>query len=248
MGVIVEIGNLVLQRACLECMRWPEDVHVAVNISSTHFRRGDVVKAVQQALATSGLPAKRLEIEITETTLLQDTQSTRSTLETLREMGVCISLDDFGTGYSSLSYLLAFPLDKVKIDRSFLKGVGSSERALTLLRGVARLTSELGMSVVMEGVETEDQLALISAEPGIDDVQGYLFSPAVPSRDVPKLLAPVVAARSDRSQWPGAAQPSPKVVPITSATALGRRRAGKSEAGEEPEIATTGSRAGWPAA
>jgi diguanylate cyclase (GGDEF)-like protein len=242
MGVIVEIGNLVLQRACLECMRWPEDIHVAVNISSTHFRRGDVVKAVQQALATSGLPARRLEIEITETTLLQDTQSSRTTLETLREMGVSISLDDFGTGYSSLSYLLNFPLDRVKIDRSFLKGIGSSERALTLLRGVARLTSELGMSVVMEGVETEDQLELIAAEPGIDEVQGYLFSPAVPSREVPRLLAPGVATRSDRGQWPSTAPSDSKVVPITSAAALGRRRSNKSDEDDEADIVTTGTR------
>jgi diguanylate cyclase (GGDEF)-like protein len=242
MGIIVEIGNQVLQKACIECMKWPEDIHVAVNISSTHFKRGDVVKAVQSALALSDLPAKRLEIEITETTLLQNTQSTRSTLEVLRDMGVRISLDDFGTGYSSLSYLLNFPLDRVKIDRSFLKGIGTSERALTLLRGVARLTSELGMSVVMEGVETEDQLALISAEPGVDDVQGYLFSPAVPSRDVPRLLAPAIAARSDRSQWPGAA--GSKVVPITSAAALSRRRQGKGDEAETAEAITPGTRTG----
>jgi predicted signal transduction protein with EAL and GGDEF domain len=143
-----------------------------------------------------------------------------------------------------LSYLLNFPLDRVKIDRSFLKGVGTSERALTLLRGVARLTSELGMSVVMEGVETEDQLALISAEPGIDDVQGYLFSPAVPSREVPRLLAPGIATRSDKSKWPGATAQDPKVVPITSATALGRRRQGKGEDAEPSEPMASGTRNG----
>ncbi len=242
MGVIVEIGNLVLQKACLECLKWPGDIHVAVNISSTQFKRSDVAKAVQHALAISGLPPSRLEVEITETTLLQDTQSTRLTLESLREMGVCISLDDFGTGYSSLSYLLNFPLDKVKIDRSVLKGIGSSERSLTLLRGVARLTSELGMSVVMEGVETEEQLRLISAEPGVDHVQGYLFSPAVPSRDVPKLLAPGVATRSDKSQWPGNAPASDsKIVPITSAGSLGRRRPSKDDEVGERDVATSGA-------
>jgi EAL domain-containing protein (putative c-di-GMP-specific phosphodiesterase class I) len=216
-------------------MKWPGDIHVAVNISSTQFKRTDVTKAVQQALSVSGLPASRLEIEITETTLLQDTQSTRQTLETLRNMGVGISLDDFGTGYSSLSYLHNFPLDKVKIDRSFLKGVGSSERSLTLLRGVAWLSSELGMSVVMEGVQTEEQLELIAAEPGVDHVQGYLFSPAVPSRDVPKLLLPsAIAPRSDRSQWPGSPSFDTKIVPIKSAASLARRRPGKSDEREGP--------------
>ena len=229
MGVIVEIGNLVLQKACLECMKWPGDIHVAVNISSTQFKRSDIVTSVESALAVSGLPATRLEIEITESTLLQDTQSTRVTLETLRQMGVRISLDDFGTGYSSLSYLHSFPLDKVKIDRSFLKGVGSSERSLTLLRGVARLSSELGMKVVMEGVETEDQLKLIAAEPGVDEVQGYLFSPAVPSRDVARLLAPEFVQRSDKSQWPTAQNFGPNIVQLKTAPALQRLRARKTD-------------------
>ena len=229
MGVIVEIGNLVLQKACLECMKWPGDIHVAVNISSTQFKRSDIVTSVESALAVSGLPATRLEIEITESTLLQDTQSTRVTLETLRQMGVRISLDDFGTGYSSLSYLHSFPLDKVKIDRSFLKGVGSSERSLTLLRGVARLSSELGMKVVMEGVETEDQLKLIAAEPGVDEVQGYLFSPAVPSRDVARLLAPEFVQRSDKSQWPTAQNFGRNIVPLKTAPALQRLRARKTD-------------------
>ncbi|MFI5013303.1 MAG: putative bifunctional diguanylate cyclase/phosphodiesterase [Hyphomicrobiales bacterium] len=242
MGVIVEIGNLVLQKACLECMKWPGNIHVAVNVSSTQFKRSDVTKAVQHALSVSGLPGSRLEIEITETTLLQDTQSTRLTLETLRNMGVRISLDDFGTGYSSLSYLHNFPLDKVKIDRSFLKGIGSSERSLTLLRGVARLSSELGMSVVMEGVETDEQLKLIAAEPGVDQVQGYLFSPAVPSREVSKLLASSTAPRSDKSQWPGAPSAADtNIVPIKSAASLARRRPGKNEEAEGASAMTSGA-------
>jgi diguanylate cyclase (GGDEF)-like protein len=230
MGVIVELGELVLQQACVECTKWPESVRVAVNVSSTQFKRSNVAKAVKQALAISGLPASRLEIEITETTLLQDTQSTRQTLDTLRGMGVCISLDDFGTGYSSLSYLHSFPLDKIKIDRSFLRGIGSSERSLKLLRGVARLSSELGMAVVVEGVETEEQLQLISAEPGVDEVQGYLYSPAVPAREVVRLLAMPCAPRAAEMAKPSQLRSVlPNIVPIKSAPPSSRRRATKTD-------------------
>ncbi|MBV9567362.1 MAG: EAL domain-containing protein [Hyphomicrobiales bacterium] len=229
MGIIVDIGNLVLQKACVECMKWPGDVHVAVNVSSTQFSRSDVTKAVRHALTLSGLPATRLEIEITETTLLQNTHSTRLALETLREMGVRISLDDFGTGYSSLSYLHNFPLDKVKIDRSFLKGIGSSERSLTLLHGVARLSSQLGMTVVMEGVETEEQLKLISAKPGVDQVQGYLFSPAVPASEVLGLLMPATPPHCDASEWPSQSAYETNIVRLRSAAAFARRHTSKSE-------------------
>jgi diguanylate cyclase (GGDEF)-like protein len=242
MGIIVEIGNLVLLRACAECMRWPDDIHVAVNISSTQFSRSDVTKAVRHALSVSGLPARRLEIEITETTLLQNTYSTRLALETLREMGVRISLDDFGTGYSSLSYLHNFPLDKVKIDRSFLKGIGSSERSLTLLHGVARLSSQLGMTVVMEGVETEDQLRLIAAKPGVDQVQGYLFSPAVPASEVPRLLEPTAAQRSDRSEWPPQSSSfETNIVRLKTASSFARRRREKGDRDPPPSALTSGT-------
>ncbi len=242
MGIIVEIGNLVLQKACVECMRWPDDIRVAVNISSTQFSRSDVTKVVRHALSVSGLPARRLEIEITETTLLQNTHSTRLALETLQEMGVRISLDDFGTGYSSLSYLHNFPLDKVKIDRSFLKGIGTSERSLKLLHGVARLSSQLGMMVVMEGVETEDQLRLIAAQPGVDQVQGYLFSPAVPASEVPRLLEPTTAQRCDRSEWPP--QPASfetNIVRLKTAASFARGRRRKGEEDEPSSALTSGT-------
>jgi diguanylate cyclase (GGDEF)-like protein len=188
MGLIVEIGDLVLHHACIECRKWPADVRVAVNLSPIQFRRGNVVEAVRDALANSGLAANRLEIEITESVLVQDTEATRACLAQLREMGVRISLDDFGTGYSSLSYLHSFPLHKVKIDRSFLKGIGDSERSRTLLRGVAQLSAALGMSVVVEGVETDEELDLIIREAQVDEAQGYLFSPAVPADAIRDLL------------------------------------------------------------
>ncbi|HXL84010.1 MAG TPA: EAL domain-containing protein [Casimicrobiaceae bacterium] len=188
MGLIVEIGNWVLHQACAECMKWPDNVRVAVNLSPIQFRRGDVVAVIRHALAASGLPANRLEIEITESSLLEDTEATRATLQELRDFGVRISLDDFGTGHSSLSYLHNFPLHKVKIDRSFLEGIEANGRSFTLLSGVARLSAELGMCVVVEGIETEEQLALVTREKNIDEAQGYLFSPAIPSGSIRKLL------------------------------------------------------------
>lgn len=188
MGLIVEIGKRVLRMACLECTKWPEDIRVAVNLSSIQFRRGNIVGAIRDALDESGLPANRLEIEITESVLVQDTESTRTSLMLLRDMGVRISLDDFGTGYSSLSYLHSFPLHKVKIDRSFLQGITGNKRSLTLLRGVARLSSELGLSVAVEGIETDEELEVISREAAIDEAQGYLFSPALPGPAIRDLL------------------------------------------------------------
>ena len=190
MGLIVDIGNWVLRRACLDCAQWPDDVHVAVNLSPIQFRRGNVMRAITEALGAAGLATERLEIEITESVLLQDTDATRALLLQLREFGVRIALDDFGTGYSSLSYLHLFPLHKVKIDRSFLSDVGANKRSLPLLRNVAQLITELGMSVTMEGVETKEQLDLIMSETSVDEAQGYLFSRPVPVRELVKLLDP----------------------------------------------------------
>jgi EAL domain-containing protein (putative c-di-GMP-specific phosphodiesterase class I) len=163
-------------------------VRVAVNLSPMQFRRGRVVEDVLGALAESGLPASRLEIEITESVLLQDTPTTHAVLMQLHDAGVSISLDDFGTGYSSLSYLHRFPLQKVKIDRSFLRSSGA-DRSNKLLHGIARLSADLGMSVVVEGIETDEQLALVLAEPAITEAQGFLFSRPVPKRDIRALLS-----------------------------------------------------------
>jgi diguanylate cyclase (GGDEF)-like protein len=187
MGLIVDLGRWILRRACMECMTWPEPVSVAVNFSSQQFHRRDVLNDVRYALEVSGLPAHRLEIEITESSLLRNTQWTREVLSQLSESGVRISLDDFGTGYSSLSYLHTFPLDKVKIDRSFLEGI-ETDRPQTLLRGVARLSADLGMSVVVEGIETNEQLELISRDGTVAEAQGYLFSRPVPASQIRQLL------------------------------------------------------------
>ncbi|MDH2385154.1 EAL domain-containing protein [Bradyrhizobium sp. CER78] len=187
MGLIVDLGRWILRKACMECMKWPEAVSVAVNFSPQQFHQRDVLSEVRYALEVSGLPAHRLEIEITESSLLHNTELTHDVLSQLRSLGVRISLDDFGTGYSSLSYLHNFPLQKVKIDRSFLEGI-DSDRPLTLLRGVARLSADLGMSVVVEGIETNEQLELISADGAVTEAQGYLFSRPVPSVRIRQLL------------------------------------------------------------
>ena len=157
-------------------------MRVAVNLSANQFRRGNVTGTVREALAATGLDPSRLEIEITESVLFQDTRATRLILRQLRELGVRISLDDFGTGYSSLSYLHGLPLNKVKIDRLFLEGLEAGSRALILLRGVARLSADLGLTVTVEGVETEEQLAIVAAEECINEVQGFLFSVPIPER------------------------------------------------------------------
>jgi diguanylate cyclase (GGDEF)-like protein len=187
MGLIVDLGRWILRKACNECMKWPEDVSVAVNFSPQQFHQRDVLSEVRYALEVSGLPANRLEIEITESSLLRNTQMTHDVLSQLHSLGVRISLDDFGTGYSSLSYLHNFPLQKVKIDRSFLEGI-DSDRPLTLLRGVARLSADLGMLVVVEGIESNEQLELISADGTVTEAQGYLFSRPVPALRVRQLL------------------------------------------------------------
>jgi EAL domain-containing protein (putative c-di-GMP-specific phosphodiesterase class I) len=187
MGLIVDLGRWILRKACMECMKWPEAVSVAVNFSPQQFHQRDVLSEVRYALEVSGLPANRLEIEITESSLLRNTQITHDVLSQLHSLGVRISLDDFGTGYSSLSYLHNFPLQKVKIDRSFLEGI-DTDRPLTLLRGVARLSADLGMSVVVEGIETNEQLELISADGAVTEAQGYLFSRPVPAVRVRQLL------------------------------------------------------------
>ncbi len=202
MGLIVEIGNQVLYKACLECRRWPGDTAVAVNLSSIQFDRSNVPALVRETLAATNLAPHRLEIEITESTLLQNTKRTRADLHQLAEFGVNVSLDDFGTAYSSLSYLHSFPLHKVKIDQSFLKGLGDDERRVTLLRGMTRLSAQLGLRVVVEGVETEEQLALLAAEDSIDEVQGYLLARPMPASDLRKLLYATYVAPAETSSWP----------------------------------------------
>ena len=171
-----EMGAAMLRRACKACAGWPDEVSVSVNLSSTQFRSGNLEKTILGALAAANLAPERLDLEITESTLLEDRGDTRRTLQDLRAQGMRISLDDFGTGYSSLSYLLSFPLDRIKIDRSFTMGLGLQERASVLVEGVSAMSRRLGMSVLIEGVETAKQLRMIEMLGTISEAQGYLFS------------------------------------------------------------------------
>jgi diguanylate cyclase (GGDEF)-like protein len=186
-GLIVRLGEWVLRRACREAATWPAGIRVAVNLSPVQFSSSGLLQAVFSALAASHLDATRLELEITEAVLLQDSPIVLQTLHQLKDYGVRIAMDDFGTGYSSLSYLRSFPFDKIKIDQSFVRGLGSAGDAMPIVRAVTGLGTDLGMTTTAEGVETREQLDLLRAE-GCNEVQGYLFSAAVPAADVANLL------------------------------------------------------------
>ena len=188
MGLIIELGEWVLLQACRACAQWPNDIRVAVNLSVNQFKNSDVVQTIKRAVMAANLDPRRLEVEITESLLLQDSVSTRETLLAIRQLGVRVSLDDFGTGYSNLSYLQSLPLTKVKIDRSFVPEVADDARALVLFRGMANLGAELGLAVTVEGIETPAQLTLIMAEESVTEAQGFLFSPAIPAREIMALL------------------------------------------------------------
>jgi len=187
-GLMEEMGAAVLRRACAACAAWPDGVSVSVNLSSTQFRSGNLEKTILGALAAANLAPERLDLEITESTLLEDRGDTRRALQALRARGLRISLDDFGTGYSSLSYLLSFPLDRIKIDRTFTMGLGVQERASVLVESVAAMSRRLGMCVLIEGVETAKQLRMIETLGTIAEAQGFLFSPPVPESGVLSLL------------------------------------------------------------
>ncbi|MBV9628239.1 MAG: EAL domain-containing protein [Xanthobacteraceae bacterium] len=174
-GLILPLGERVLRRACADAATWPADIKVAVNLSPLQFRTGQLVETIMSALADSGLPASRLELEITESVLLQKNAANLSTLHELRSLGVSIVLDDFGTGYSSLSYLRTFPFDKIKIDKSFVHELTMRPECAAIVDAVTALGRGLNMITTAEGVETEEQFALLRAA-GVDHVQGYLFS------------------------------------------------------------------------
>jgi diguanylate cyclase (GGDEF)-like protein len=178
-GLIVPIGEWVLKQACCEAASWPRAIRVAVNLSPAQFKSRSVVQSVINALAVSGLEASRLELEITESVLLHDNETTLATLHQLRSFGIKISMDDFGTGYSSLSYLRSFPFDKIKIDRSFIKDISDKGDCAAIVKAVAGLGKGLGIATTAEGVETQEQLRHVRAD-GCTEVQGYFFSAPQP--------------------------------------------------------------------
>jgi diguanylate cyclase (GGDEF)-like protein len=186
-GFIVPIGEWVIRQACATAARWPEDIRVAVNISAVQFRNPGLMQVIIGALAASGLHPTRLEIEITETVLLQDKETTLAVLHQLRELGVRIAMDDFGTGYSSLTYLQCFPFDKIKIDRSFVQDITENAGSLNIVRAVAALANGMGMTATAEGVETREQLDSIASE-GCTEMQGFLFSQPLPVQEIERLF------------------------------------------------------------
>jgi diguanylate cyclase (GGDEF)-like protein len=186
-GFIVPIGEWVIRQACATAAQWPGDLHVAVNISAVQFRNPGLMQVIVGALAATGLHPTRLEIEITETVLLHNRETTLAVLHQLRALGVRIAMDDFGTGYSSLTYLQCFPFDKIKIDRSFVKDITENKGSLNIVRAVAALANGMGMTATAEGVETREQLDKITAE-GCTEMQGDLFSRPLPASEIERLF------------------------------------------------------------
>jgi len=178
-GLIGAIGHWVLRRACLDAVTWPDGIKVAVNLSPSQFKNKHLADSVRSALADSGLPANRLELEITESVLLQDSDAILAILREIKDLGVKISMDDFGTGYSSLSYLRSFPFDKVKIDQSFVRDIPHDQNAMAIVRAIVGLSLTFGMTVTAEGVETAEQADRMEQE-RCTQLQGYLFSKPIP--------------------------------------------------------------------
>jgi diguanylate cyclase (GGDEF)-like protein len=186
-GLINQLGEWVLTTACMEAAKWPDNIRLAVNVSPVQFKSGTLALKVIAALAASGLPASRLELEITEAVLIRDDDAALAILHQLRTIGVRIALDDFGTGYSSLSYLKRFPFDKIKIDRCFISDIGEPEGSADIVQAVVNIAAERHMTTTAEGVETAQQQELLRAL-GCSEMQGYLFSPPKPAADIRNLL------------------------------------------------------------
>jgi diguanylate cyclase (GGDEF)-like protein len=187
-GLIVPLGEWVLKAACTEAVNWPEHIKVAVNLSPAQLNCRNLVSMVTSALNESGMKPDKLQLEITETVLLQNTFGTLATLHELRKMGVQIALDDFGTGYSSLSYLRSFPFDKIKIDRSFIQDLSNGAEPLAIVNAVAGLAKCLNMTSTAEGVETQQQMEVLQSI-GCTEMQGYLFSHARPAHEIRRFFA-----------------------------------------------------------
>jgi diguanylate cyclase (GGDEF)-like protein len=195
-GLMGKIGAWVLKQACHDAMSWPSHIRVAVNVSPAQFRGRAIELDVLAALGTSGLPGSRLEIEITESVLMEDTEASVAMLQRLRGHGVRVAMDDFGTGYSSLSYLQKFPFDKIKIDKSFVSDSGISSNSQAIIQAILGLAATFGMSTTAEGIETENQLGDLSAW-GCAEFQGYLFSKPLEAQEVASFLSRGVSERGE---------------------------------------------------
>jgi diguanylate cyclase (GGDEF)-like protein/PAS domain S-box-containing protein len=186
-GLILSLGRWVVKEACRQASLWPDPIWVAVNLSPAQFGDTGLVRAISEALLSSGLPARRLELEITESAFLRDDENTLAVLRDLRKLGVRVTLDDFGTGYASLNYLRRFLFDKIKVDRSFIKDLPDNAESVAILRAVTGMGRSLGLVITAEGVETEQQLNFVRLN-GCGEAQGYFYSRPVPAEQTPRLL------------------------------------------------------------
>ena len=195
-GLIEELGAFALNRACADAVNWPETESVAVNVSSAQFRNAPkLLEHVRDALQRSGLPPQRLEIEITESLLIENQAGTLDAINQLRAMGIRISLDDFGTGYSSLSYLNQYPFSKVKIDRSFINDIHEDMKSRSIVQAIVYMAHSLNMVVVVEGVETDEQFQFLQRI-GADLAQGWLFG-----RPAPNMVRPHLVSSTPPVEW-----------------------------------------------
>jgi predicted signal transduction protein with EAL and GGDEF domain len=185
-GLIIELGEWVIRQACRQAALWPDDVHLAVNLSPVQFRAANLVSIVHEALAAAGVPARRLELEITESVFLQSNQRNLAVMHQLRDSGIGIVMDDFGIGYSSLSTLRSFPFDRLKIDQSFVRDLTTRDDAVFIVRAVIDLCRNLGIRTTAEGIENAEQLDILLEE-GCTELQGYLFSRPQPACDLQRL-------------------------------------------------------------
>jgi EAL domain-containing protein (putative c-di-GMP-specific phosphodiesterase class I) len=192
-GIIMQLGEWVLRTACREAASWPRPLRIAINLSPVQFQHGDLAQLVHQVLLETGLAPARLELEITEGLLIGDFNRAVSILRRLKNLGVRIAMDDFGTGYSSLSYLQSFPLDKIKIDRSFIANLAHSQQAVAIVRAVIGLGRGLDLPVLAEGVETEEQLKFLVGE-SCNEIQGYFIGRPKPIVDYAGLVGREPAA------------------------------------------------------
>ena len=181
--MIIPLGEWALEKACADAVKWPPDLKVAVNLSPVQFKQNNLLDILKSALAKTGLPAKRLELEITETVLLENDDRTLALLQEIKNVGVSVVLDDFGVGYSSMKYLQMFPIDKIKIDRSFIQNMPDHADCAAIVCAIAGLGRNLGVSTTAEGVETMEQFELLRSA-GCQLAQGYLFSRPVPASEL----------------------------------------------------------------
>lgn len=188
-GLIEPLGKWVLETACMEVANWRSPTKLAVNVSSAQFERGDMVACVSRALEHSALPPSQLDLEITESLFMQPSELIRDTLAQLRAFGVGIALDDFGTGFSSLSYIHKFPIDKIKIDRSFVAGLPTNQDSAAIVQAVSVLAHSLNLCLIAEGIETTEQASFLRLM-GVTEGQGYVYGRPQPSADIAKLLTP----------------------------------------------------------